>query len=78
MLEFISRERGRCGVLWTPRTMNSGHMIKRVCVHVCTNVSLECDFVLLNLLTLVLGILQRHCARGEGSSPDCSMQRPVH
>lgn len=51
--------------------MNSGHMIKRVCVHVCTNVSLECDFVLLNLLTLVLGILQRHCARGEGSSPDC-------
>ena len=53
MLEFISRERGRCGVLWISGTMNSGHVTKRVCVHVCTSRSSKCDFVLLELLALV-------------------------
>ena len=44
---------GRCGVLWTSGTMNSGHVAKRVCVHVCISRSLKGDFVLLKLLTLV-------------------------
>ena len=33
--------------------MNSGHATERVCVHVCTSESSKCDFVLLELLTLV-------------------------
>ena len=53
MLEFISGERGRCGVLWTSGTMNSGHVTERVCVHVCWSGSSKCDFVLLELLALV-------------------------
>ena len=53
MLGFISGERGRCGVLWTSGTMNSGHVAKRVCVHVFTSGSSKGDFVLLQLLTLV-------------------------
>ena len=52
MLGFLSGERGRCGVLWTSGTMNSGHVAKRVCVHVCTSGSSKDDFVLLKLLTL--------------------------
>ena len=53
MLGFISRERGRCGVLWISGTMNSGHVAERVCVHVCMSGSSKDDFVLLELLTLV-------------------------
>lgn len=34
--------------------MNSGHVTKEVCVHVCTSRSLKCDSVLLGLLTLVV------------------------
>ena len=47
MLEFISGERGRCGVLWTSGTMNSGHVTERGCVHVCWSGSSKCDFVAL-------------------------------
>ena len=54
MLGFISGERGRCGVLCTSGTMNSGHVAERVCVHVCTSGSWKRDFVLLGLLTLVV------------------------
>ena len=54
MLGFISGERGRCGVLWTSGTMNSGHVTERVCVHVCTSGSSKRNFVLLELLTLVI------------------------
>ena len=54
MSGFISGERGRCGVLWTSGTMNSGHVTERVCVHVCTSGSSKRDFVLLELLTLVI------------------------
>ena len=54
MLGFISGERERCGVLWTSRTMTSGHVTERVCVHVCTSGSSKRDFVLLELLTLVV------------------------
>ena len=36
ILGFLSVERGRCGVLGT---INSGHMAKRVRVHVCTSAS---------------------------------------
>ena len=43
-----------CGVLWTSGTMNSGHVAERVCVHVCTSGSSKRDFVLLELLTLVV------------------------
>ena len=53
MSGFISGERGRCGVLWTSGTMNSGHVTKRVSVHVCKSGSSKCDFVLLKLLTLM-------------------------
>ena len=34
--------------------MNSGHVTERVCVHVCTSGSSKRDFVLLELLTLVV------------------------
>ena len=54
MLGFISGERGRCGVLWTSGTMNSGHVAERVCVHVCTSGCSKRDFVLLELLILVV------------------------
>ena len=54
MLGFISGERGRCGVLWISRTMNSGHVAERVGVHVCMSGSSKGDFVLLKLLTLRL------------------------
>ena len=42
-----------CGVLWTSGTMNSGHVAKRVRVHVCTSGSSKGDLMLLELLTLV-------------------------
>ena len=42
-----------CGVLWTSGTMNSGHVTKRVRVHVCASGSSKGDFMLLELLTLV-------------------------
>lgn len=34
--------------------MNSGHVAERVCVYVCTSGSSKRDFVLLELLTLVV------------------------
>ena len=52
MLEFISGERGRSGVLWTSGTMNSGHVTERVSVHVCMSGSSKCDFVFLELLAV--------------------------
>ena len=42
-----------CGVLWTSGTINSGHITKRGEINVCTSKSLQCDFVLLELLALV-------------------------
>lgn len=49
---------------WTSRTMNGGHITKRVCVHAYTRVWKR-DFALLEVLTLVASRNTTECICSE-------------